>query len=166
MIKWFGRLLAYQFFSIVFAFFWPKLWSSETMIWKTVSVRTLVPIISALIAVRDPICTWQDTTGPQWSTLVYRAGHCWSNHKKIFQRGFCVNWPLTHRRGTISLGGNNNLLFTMYNVPKKYIQSYEFSWWKGTRWIAAYSSLSHKSTLQMSCCCRLMTTACEKRKKV
>ena len=97
------------------------------MIWKTVSVRTLVPIISALIAVRDPICTWQDmagqdTTGPQWSTGQDTAGP--TTRKSSSAVSALIGLSL--KEEVISLGGNNNLLFTMYNVPNKYIQSYEF----------------------------------------
>ena len=104
------------------------------MIWKTVSVRTLVPIISALIAVRDPICTWQDMAwhggtplvhnGPHWSTWQDTAGP--TTRKSSSAVSALIGLSL--KEEVISLGGNNNLLFTMYNVPNKYIQSarYEF----------------------------------------
>ena len=120
------KTVSLSFCSIVFAFFWPKLWSSETMIWKTVSVRTLVPIISALIAVRDPICTWQDMAwhggtplvhnGPHWSAWQDTAGP--TTRKSSSAVSALIGLSL--KEEVISLGGNNNPLFTMYNVPNKY----------------------------------------------
>ena len=116
------------------------------MIRKTVSVRTLVPIISALIAVRDPICTWQDMAwhgmaplvhnGPHWSTGQDTAGP--TTRKSSSAVSALIGLSL--KEEVISLGGNNNLLFTMYNVPNKYIQSARYEFRTGWQKLASFTA--------------------------
>ena len=62
--------------------------------------------------------------GPHWSAWQDTAGP--TTRKSSSAVSALIGLSLTEE--VISLGGNNNLLFTMYNVPNKYIQSarYEF----------------------------------------
>ena len=60
--------------------------------------------------------------GPHWSTWQDTAGP--TTRKSSSAVSALIGLLL--KEEVISLGGNNNPLFTMYNVPNKYIQSYEF----------------------------------------
>ena len=83
--------------------------------------------------------------GPHWSAWQDTAGP--TTRKSSSAVSALIGLSL--KEEVISLGGNNNPLFTMYNVPNKYIQSarYEFR--------TTFSGLKERST---STCLPFSTT--------